>query len=307
MYHSTDVCMSETLGDGARAVLEVNENLPLVSRISISEGLTFFRMITASIRVMPHFIIIGGQRCGTTSLFNYLVQHPCIIPAIKKEVHYFDLNYSKNKGWYLAHFPSLPYVMCRELRLGSRCLTFEASPYYLFHPAVPKRIANAIPKVKLIVLLRNPVDRAYSHYNHEVRLGEEKLSFEDAIEREINGLHCDFKRLINDKDYCSFGHQHYSYLSRGIYVDQLKRWKLYFPPKNMLIIKSEELFGNPHLTLSNIFQYLEIPDMPPYYYQKNNYVHYPDMKQTTRNRLIDYFRPHNLNLYELLSTKFDWQ
>jgi hypothetical protein len=272
----------------------------------MSEGLTRFRMITASIRVMPHFIIIGGQRCGTTSLFNYLVQHPCIIPAATKEVHYFDLNYSKNKGWYLAHFPSLPYVMYRELRLGSRCLTFEASPYYLFHPAAPKRIANAIPKVKLIVLLRNPVDRAYSHYQHEVRMGEEKLSFEDAIEREIDGLEFDSKRLLNEQDYHSFSHQHYTYLSRGIYVDQLNRWMHYFSNKNMLIMKSEELFKNPDLALSTIFKYLELPDVLPQNYQKDNYLHYPDMKQTTRKRLDDYFYLHNQQLSDLLDFNFEW-
>jgi len=191
-------------------------------------------------------------------------------------------------------------------KLKHSCLTFEASPYYIFHPAVPKRVAETLPEVKLLALLRNPVDRAYSHYQHEVRMGKEELSFEDAIEREIDGLDFDSKRLLNEQDYHSFSHQHYTYLSRGIYVDQLNRWMLYFSKKNMLIMKSEELFENPNLALSTILKYLELPDMLPQNYQRDNYLHYPDMKQTTRKRLDDYFHLHNQQLSDLLDFNFEW-
>ena len=119
----------------------------------------------------PNFLIIGAQRCGTTSLYNYLIQHPQIVPSSKKEVHFFDLNFHLGQSWYEKHFPEV----------SDNILTGEASPYYIFHPLCPKRIFDYDPSVKLIVILRNPIDRAYSHYRHIVRLGHEPLKFEDAL------------------------------------------------------------------------------------------------------------------------------
>jgi hypothetical protein len=272
----------------------------------MSEGLTLFRMITASIRITPHFIIIGGQRCGTTSLFNYLVQHPCIIPATKKEVHYFDLNYSKNKGWYRAHFPSLLYMIYMRQKLKHSCLTFEASPYYIFHPAVSKRVAETLPEVKLLALLRNPVDRAYSHYHFEVKLGNENLSFEDAIDREKEWLDSESNKLLNGMNYYSFKHQHYSYLSRGIYVEQLKRWVHYFRRQNLMIIETNELYNDPACILKRLSTFLDISDWQLQSYPKHNRLNYPRMNPNTRKLLIDYFSSSNQSLYDFLGSSFDW-
>src|SRR5262245_18320944 len=107
----------------------------------------------------PHFIIIGAQRCGTTSLYNYLIRQLGVIPAAMKEVHFFDLNYQKGNEWYFSQFPEL----------GRDQITGEASPYYIFHPRVPQRIKNLLPSIKLIVLLRNPTNRAFSHYQLQVQ------------------------------------------------------------------------------------------------------------------------------------------
>jgi|SRR5690242_3518862 len=121
--------------------------------------------------ILPHFLIIGAQRCGTTSLFEYLARHPDVAPPSAKELHFFDSEYHKGDAWYRERFPSL--------RNGF--ITGEATPYYIFHPHTPTRVRDWNSKVKLIVLLRNPVDRAYSHYHHEVRLGTESLDFETAL------------------------------------------------------------------------------------------------------------------------------
>ena len=127
--------------------------------------------------VLPTFIICGTQRGGTTTLYHYLKEHPQICMSEKKEVHYFDLNYHKSLQWYESHFKD-----CQNKKVKT---IGEASPFYMYLREVPERIDETLPDVKLIFILRNPVDRAYSHYWHEVKLGVEYLPFEEAIKREI--------------------------------------------------------------------------------------------------------------------------
>ncbi|RAQ39531.1 deacetylase sulfotransferase, partial [Arthrospira sp. O9.13F] len=141
---------------------------------------------TKAIAPPPHFIIIGTQKGGTNSLYQYLCQHPQIIPAASKEIHYFTLNYHQPPQWYQSQFPRLPHP---------QQLTGEGSPYYLYHPAVPQRLHQYSPQVKLIVLLRNPVDRAISHYYWEVKLGCEPLSLEKAIAAEAGRLKGEQEKL----------------------------------------------------------------------------------------------------------------
>src|SRR5437016_5579333 len=162
----------------------------------------------------PHFIIIGAQRCGTTSLFEYLARHPSFSLPSQKELHFFDYQYHNGADWYRKQFPLL---------LGG-VITGEASPYYLLHPHVPRRIRDWNPDVKLIVLLRNPVDRAYSHYYHEVRLEAEPLDFEAALDVEAERMEGQVERMRADPYYYSYNHQHFSYVSRGIYIHQLESW-----------------------------------------------------------------------------------
>jgi len=255
---------------------------------------------------MPDFIIIGAQKCGTTSLFNYLKQHPCIFPTFRKEVHFFDLEFSKGATWYRTHFPSSLYkAYIRQMRKQD-FITGEATPYYLFHPVVPKRISEIIPQVKLIVLLRNPIDRAYSHYYHELRKGREALSFTDAIEREPERLHGETEKMLEDEDYYSFNHHRYSYRTRGIYVDQLKAWANFFPKEQMLILKSEDFYADPSTSLKQVLEFLNLPSWELKEYKKYNYANYPKIEATTKKRLTDYFQRYNSMLYEYLGMDFDW-
>ena len=147
---------------------------------------------------MPDFLIIGTQRGGTTSLYNYLLARPQIAAATRKEVHFFDNNFHRGIPWYRAHFPSLIQGDMAETIRGQRFITGEASPYYLFHPHAPARAALVVPKAKLIVLLRNPVDRAYSHYCRMVKKGRETLSFEDALAQEEIRTRGEGQRLAAD-------------------------------------------------------------------------------------------------------------
>ena len=248
----------------------------------------------------PDFLVIGTQRGGSTSLYKYLVTHPDIKRALHKEIQYFSLYFKKNWPWYLAHFP-LRYINKGQF------ITGEASPYYLFHPDVPKRVAERLPNIKLIVTLRNPIDRAYSQYKHEVNSGFETRSFEAAVEDE-GALRKNIDPSLGFsqiKD--SFIHQHYLYVSRGIYVRQLKNWMEYVPLERILVLKSENLFTNPKKTFSQVLQFLELPsftlqDTNPYHQSK-----YSSMNTETREQLRDFYTPFNKGLSELINISTqDW-
>ena len=259
-----------------------------------------FRYMTKELRALPDFLIIGAQKSGTTSLYKYLVEHPKILPSFKKEVHFFDLNYHKGVGWYRAHFP---LKVEKNLKAG---LTGEATPLYIFHPHVPQRVHSIIPKVKLIVMLRNPVDRAYSHYWHEVRKGRERLGFEEAIRAEERRVKDELKKVMDNEHYNSFNFIHYTYLTRGIYVEQLRRWMHYFPRKQFFIFSSEEFFSNPSKIYIEILKFLRLPRWEPQEYRVYHKGRYPPMNRLIREQLVDFFKPYNEELYRLIGRKFNW-
>ena len=255
-----------------------------------------WRMLTKRWRRLPDFLIIGGQRCGTTSLYNYLVEHPGVAPAFVKEVHFFDNRFEKGPGWYRAHFP-----------LGGSKVTGESSPYYLFHPHAPRRAFATVPGARLIVLLRNPIERAISQYHHQVRMGLETLSFEAALDKEARELAGEQERMEADEGYHSPLHQAYSYLARGIYVDQLGAWLRYYEREQMLILRSEDLYADPPATLARTTAFLGLPAWSPDSYPRYNRGDYAELSAAMRRRLGDYFEPHNQRLYEFLDIDFGWQ
>jgi hypothetical protein len=158
----------------------------------------------------------------------------------------------------------------------------------------------------LIVLLRNPVDRAYSHYHHQVTRGRESLSFEQAIEAEPQRLSGELEKIMADEHYLSFNQAHFSYLARGIYVDQLKAWSNLFPPEQLLILNSEAFFADPATTYCQVVSFLNAPESVLQSTNKRNVGSYQKMSPATRQRLVEYFRPHNQRLYEYLGTSFNW-
>jgi hypothetical protein len=265
-----------------------------------------YRLLTSPIRMMPYFIVIGAHRGGTTSLYLYLQQHPLIIPSNTKEVHFFDVNFTKGLGWYKTHFPSLVRKYYIKQTRGEDIVTGEASPYYMFHPLAPKRILNEIPQVKLIAILRNPVDRAYSHYQHSIKRKTETLSFEEAIEKEEERTRGEVDKMLKNENYNSFPHRAHSYLARGIYIDQLKVWSSFFPKEQLLVIKSEDLYTNPSPTFKQVLKFLDLPEWEPKEYKEYNAGSYSKIEPSTRKKLSDYFEPHNQRLYEYLGTNFGW-
>ena len=259
-----------------------------------------YRELTGPLRGLPSLLILGAQRSGSTSLFNYLVQHPDVLPPLGKEIHYFDLHYQRGLNWYRGRFP---YAH----RLSGGTLTLDASPYYLLHPLAPERAARLVPGAKLVALLRNPVERALSHYQHEVRGGRESLPFERAIEQEVERLSGEEERLRSDPTYYSFNHHRYSYVRRGRYLEQLRRWVEHFPRSQLLVLQSERLFADPVAATAAVHEFLGVPPHRLEHYKPFLHGAYDRaMPAEVRTRLVEYFEPHNRELYDWLGEEFDW-
>ncbi len=267
-----------------------------------------FRATTNSIRMVPNFIIIGAQKGGTTSLYRYLIEHPNIAPIYVKEPHFFDIYYHKGLGWYRSHFPTAVEKYYARYVHKHDLITGEASPYYLFHPSTSQRVAKTLPKAKLIVLLRNPIDRAYSQYQHQLRQsGVETLSFEGAIDAEEKRLAGEEEKIRQNEKYASFNHRHYSYLARSTYINQLPAWLNIFPREQLLILKSEDLYSDPASIVKQTLEYLNVPASTQQgAYKPFNEAKYTPMKPETCVRLVEYFKPYNARLYDLLDRDFGW-
>jgi hypothetical protein len=269
--------------------------------------LPVYKWFTDPLRVLPDFLIIGVQKGGTTSLYNYLIQHPCIYPAYTKEVHFFDQHFDQGLTEYRSYFPTGFKKYYKTIFKKHKFITGEATPYYIFHPLVAQRVAKILPNVKLIILLRNPIDRAYSHYQHEVKLGFEKiLSFEDAIAQEDERLAEEVDRMMQNPSYKSYNYQHYSYLSRGIYISQIQKWQQFFKPEQFLILSIDDLLINPTLVYQKTLDFLGLPEWYPKTFEKYNRNQYSTLNPETRQKLVNYFQPKNQQLYEYLGVQYDW-
>ena len=214
------------------------------------------RTVTAHLRGLPDFVIIGAQKAGTTSLYRFVVMHPAIAPASKKEMHYFSVRYKFGELWYRSNFPTNMSKRYFYKKTKQKLLSGEATPTYIFYPTVPGRMKKILPDVKLIVILRNPVDRAYSQYQHMVRQKNETLSFEKAIELEEERCAGEKERLIRDPNFAATHYILHSYLARGIYADQLENWFKHYSRKQFLILATDDLRKNPQQTLDQIFDFL---------------------------------------------------
>ena len=247
-------------------------------------------------RALPDALIIGAMKSGTSSLHYYLTQHPQVVPPLRKEVHYFDLNFGRGEPWYRANFG----------RAGAGGLNLDSSPYYLFHPQVPQRAHALLPNARLIVLLRDPVRRAYSHYWHERDKGREPRSFEDAIAAEPERIERDHERLATGEIERSASHQYFSYLARGRYAEQLQRWLQFYPREQLLVLRFEDLAKEPLPVLNRSLEWLGLPAMASARLEPRNTRKYPPIAPETAARLQEYFAPHNAELESLLGGSLGW-
>ena len=248
------------------------------------------RRLTASRRSLPDFLIVGAQRAGTTSLYRWLAAHEGVHPAFRKEVHYFDLHFSKGLSWYRANFP------LQE----APGITGEATPYLLFHPLAPGRIAEQVPEAKLIVVLRHPVERAISHFSYMRALGIEPLTLPEAIAAEP-------RRLRGTEEQVSEGgkspaHQHFSYVAKGMYASQLRRWFEVFGAQSLLLVESGELFRSERARRSVLVHLGLAPAGVPFpttHGAARNFTPADDL-DAVRQTLADLYREPNTELFTLI-------
>ena len=273
--------------------------IPEPARAVLRNAVWTYGRATASARPLPDFLIIGAQKAGTTALYAYLRRHPAITGPSWKEVSYFDRHYGRGEAWYRGNFPNR--VRARGKLVG------EASPSYIFHPLGPERVKALVPEARLVALVRNPVDRALSHYHHEVALGREPLRFEDALDAEEDRLRGEEERLAADPSYFSRAWWSHAYKSRGRYAEQLERWLAVFPRDRLLILPSEDLGGEPERTHARVLDFLGVVphrlDAYPRVYERQ----YEAMSPETRERLAAEFEAPNRRLYELLGRDLGWR
>jgi Sulfotransferase domain len=251
---------------------------------------------TARWRPLPDFLVIGAQKAGTTALYAYLRWHPGVTGPSWKEVSFFDRHWWRGEAWYRGQFP---------LRSGQR-LVGEASPSYLFHPLAPERVRSLVPDAKLVALVRDPVDRAYSHYQHEVALGREPLSFEDALGAEEERTRGEVERLVADPRAFSHAWWDHTYAVRGRYADQLEGWLEVFPREQLLVVPSEDLGERPAETYAAVLAFLGAEPHTLRDYPRVFEREYEPMRPETRAALAATFAEPNRRLEQLLGRSLGW-
>lgn len=245
----------------------------------------------------PDFIIIGAQRGGTTGFHQALAEHPRVEPAARKELHFFDVLFDRGPGWYWRQFPA---------DLPPAAITGEATPYYLFHPHAARRAATVAPDARLIVLLRDPVERAWSHYHLSRSQGLEPLPFAEAVEREPPRLAGERERMLADERYYSFAHQHHAYLERGRYAEQLEAWFRHFPREQFLILASEAFYADPAASIRQAAAFLDLPPFELPSWRTMNESGKPAMDPAMRRALAARFAADNARLARLLGWTPPW-
>jgi len=281
-----------------------------VKRI-VHAGSVSYGRLTAGARMLPSFLICGGQRCGTTSLYRALSAHPAVLKAVlHKGVHYFDVGYGNGQRWYRGHFPSQRRAHRRSRALdGVPVQTFESSPYYLYHPHAAARIAAELPSVRLLVLVRDPVARAYSQHAHEVARGfERETDFARALSLEPHRLRGQDRALRDDPYRYSFAHQHHAYRSRGEYARYLEELAAAVGRHQILVLDSGEFFGDPAPVYDRVLDFLGLPQLGyPRFDQYNARPRERDMPAALRADLAAHFAAHDARLADWLGHRPSWQ
>ena len=259
---------------------------------------------TSPIRVLPDFIIIGAMKSGTTSLYYNICQHQNVFEAAYDEIGFFDDNYELGLNWYRSMFPTIFQKYISKLK-HQKFLTGEDTPFYFWKEDAVNRINKILPNVKLIIILRNPIDRAYSNYTDRINQGKELNSFEEVIEREINLIKKNGEKNSKSNQIIDIIKEP-AYLAKGIYVNQLELWIKKFPLNQFHILSTEEMANNPNKTLQKVFEFLEIPKENIKTPQKRKKKKYSPMNTKTRESLIEFYKPYNEKLFEEINQRFGW-
>jgi len=238
----------------------------------------------------PDFIVVGAGKCGTTSLWEYLGCHPQVLLPHKKELNFFtSQKYGLGWEWYLSHFPAITDY--------EGLVTGEASPSYFNNPFALIHISK-LGKTKVIILLRDPVNRVLSWYHHNLRDGNEGRSLSQIVKLEIEAL---------ESDNLTPKATEINYMINSIYLNPVQKWLEVMSQNQVLIIQTEELAANPIRTMQRTFDFLQLPHYQPIDYIQHNQGHY-DLSSDYQliKTLTSFFQPYNQQLEKLLNRKFNW-
>lgn len=269
-------------------------------------------LATASQRPGPDFLVIGTKRGGTTSLYNYLLMHPGVLGLFpqsrgKKSTDWFFADSTHTESWYRSHFHTDAHRERVTARLAHSPVGGEASPYYVWDPRIAAKVAAVAPSIKAVLLVRDPVERAWSHYQERTQNGVEPLSFADALAAEERRLEGEVERMEADPSYHSTAHDWYSYRSRGVYLPQIHNWLEHFDRKQLLVVRSEDLYTDVQGVFDRVGDFLglgrhTLPTTKPF----NASHRKSSVPEPQRSELARFFAPHNAELEEFLGRDLDW-
>ena len=241
----------------------------------------------------PDFIIIGAAKCGTSSLYNYLSHHPQILLPHKKEIDFFWKKFEYGIDWYLAQFPTISD--------RPNFITGEASTNYIRFLIVAERIKEHFPQTKLIVLLRNPVERTVSWHYHKLNSGLTTGTLAEAVAQEMKQL-----ENFSEEDIIRKGHHNPDNILGSLYLYKLRAWMELFDREQFCVIRSEDLYAHPAEVMKKVYSFLGLSEQPLDEYPQVNVGSYQPISDELRKTLTDYFQPHNQKLEEFLGMKLNW-
>lgn len=276
-----------------------------------------YGQLTARWRPDPEFLIIGAKRGGSTSFYYDLLEHPQVCPlfprpdhlpkaAATKGIHYFDQNFERGERWYRAHLPSRFARAAQRRRVGAPVVVGEASPYYLFHPAAAERAAQLLPDARIVVVLRDPVMRAYSHWKERRRNDMEPLDFAAALAAEDGRVGAVEDRLRTDPAFHSYAHEQQSYARQSEYDTALQRWYDRYPRDRILVLCSEEYYAAPRQALDAAAAFLGISVGAVAGGSVRNAAGGERLDAGVEAALRERFAPHNEALRRLTGRDFPW-
>jgi hypothetical protein len=257
--------------------------------------------ITSPLRVTPDFLVIGSKRCGTTSLYEYLGEHPCIKKSSHDHIGFFDDNFHLGINFYKSFFPTIFEKIIFQIKNGMY-LNYDVTSTYIHNTTTSKRVFETLPKIKIIAIIRNPIDRAYSEYNVNKEINPKIEPFEIFVEKEIeeisNKEESENNRFLSNKN---------KYLERGLWFEQLEPWFKLFPKQNILILSTEDFGKDSNHIFNIIFKFLNLKKFLIENPKKLRKANYPKLDQKTREKLIDFYKSYNLKFYNLVGKDFQWE
>jgi hypothetical protein len=291
---------SESLKDRVRRWQRhpVYQRLRTSYRAVAELGPSTWRLATSGWRRLPSAVIVGAQKAGTTQLYSSLLQHPNCAGSSVKEVSYFSKHPDRSVAWYRSHFPFAGGGLADQ----NTCL--EASPSYLPNPGAICRMWEVLPDAKVIAILRDPVSRAFSHYQHQKARGRETRSFETAV-RESIAVWPEVPRwgVATGPESLPM----LDYVARGYYAMQLECLLQHYPRSNVLVLDSAELFADTSAVCQQVFAFLGLETHPvavTKIYNRGGYREKVD--PATAEFLRRHYEPHDRTLRELLGREFGW-